>query len=251
MKISIDTKALLNDGFRMPVAAFGLCCENAGGKQAVLHALASGYRHIDLVSGTDLQQVKEALEECGIPREELFITVKVKAESVRSDLMTSLENLGTEYADLCLLSMAAEGSADAYKEIEKLIEEKYVHSAGVCGFDVTELNSLLSRVNLIPAVNQIECVPELLKNELILFCRQNKVGVQARLCLKSRQKQMEKIGRLYGKTGAQVMLKWLLERRIAVVSEAADDEEITQNIELFDFDLSTEDHSMINIIYRY
>lgn len=251
-----ETRVKLNDGYSMPIIALGVWQSHEQTKQAVLSALKNGYRHIDTaaVYGNE-KAVGEAIKESGIPRDEIFITTKLWNEDIRNKntreaLKTSLDKLGLDYIDLYLIHWPTDGYEEAYLEMEKLQEEGLTRSIGVSNFRKSHLENLLSKVNKIPSVNQIETNPQMVDEETIQFCKENKIVIEAWSPLGSgaclNNVKIQELAHKYHKTTAQIILRWLLQKRIVILPKSVHEERIIENIHLFDFELSKEDMNLMN-----
>ncbi len=183
--MDLNTKVKLNDGNEMPIVALGVWQSHEETKQAVLDALKNGYRHIDTASAyRNEEAVGEAIKESGIAREELFITTKlwnndIRAGKTREALEESLRKLQLDYVDLYLQHWPVDGRIEAYKEMEQLMEEGKIRSIGVSNFKISHLKELLANVNIVPAVNQMEFNPQMQDEELLQFCKENKIVMEA------------------------------------------------------------------------
>lgn len=256
-----NTTIRLNDELEMPIIALGVWRSHEDTKQAVLSALNNGYRHIDTaaVYGNE-EAVGEAIKESGIPRKELFITTKLWNEDIRNRntreaLKTSLEKLGLNYVDLYLIHWPAEGYVEAYLEMEKLQKEGLVRSIGVSNFRKSHLENLLSKVNVIPSVDQIETNPQFVDEETIQYCIENKIIVEAWSPLGSgaclNDNEINLIADKYHKSTAQIILRWLLQKGIVVLPKSVHENRIIENINLFDFELSEEDMHLIDQLNQH
>lgn len=256
-----NTRVKLNDGLTMPVVALGVWQSHEDTKNAVLSALKNGYRHIDTAAVYHNEEaVGEAIKESGIPRNEIFITTKlwnddIRNRDTRNALKTSLDKLGLDYVDLYLIHWPAEGYEEAYLEMERLQEEGLTRSIGVSNFRKSHLENLLSKVHKIPSVNQIETNPQMVDEETIQFCKENKIIIEAWSPLGSgtclNDSAIQKIADKYQKSTAQIILRWLLQKRIVILPKSVHEERIIENIDLFDFGLSEEDMDLINQLNQH
>ena len=150
-----------------------------------------------------------------------FVTTKLWNDDVRSGntreaLKKSLENLGLDYVDLYLIHWPAEGYVEAYLEMEKLQKEGLTRSIGVSNFRKSHLQNLLSKVHIVPSINQIETNPQMVDEETIQYCKENKIGVEAWSPLGSgaclNNPKIQEIANKYQKSSAQIILRWLFKK---------------------------------------
>ena len=139
--------------------------------------------------------------------------------------------------------------------MEKLQEEGLTRSIGVSNFRKSHLENLLSKVNKIPSVNQIETNPQMVDEETIQFCKENKIVIEAWSPLGSgaclNDSKIQKIADKYQKSTAQIILRWLLQKRIVILPKSVHEERIIENIDLFDFELNEEDMNLINQLNQH
>ena len=249
----------LNNGIRMPMEGFGVfqvpdpkVCE-----QAVLDAIASGYRLIDTAAAYGNEEaVGAAIRKCGIPRGELFITTKLwvqdaSYEDAKKAAEVSMQKLGLEYLDLYLLHQPMGDYYGAYHAMEKLYKEGVLRAIGVCNFYPHVLADLCETVEVIPVVNQVELHPFFQQEEALALMKEYDVIPEAWGPFAEgnhgifTHPVLTKIGEKYGKNAAQVALRWNVERGVVVIPKSVHKERMEQNMDIWDFKLSEEDKSEI------
>ncbi len=250
----------LNNSVEMPILGFGVYqIPKEETKRCVLDAIKVGYRSIDTAqSYFNEAEVGEAISECGIPREELFITTKVWIdnygyENCKKSVEESLRKLKTDYIDLVLLHQPFSDYYGAYRALEDLYEEGKIKAIGVSNFYPDRLSDMcLFGRKVIPAVNQVETNP--MNAQILAQENMEKYGVHIEAWAPFGEGRnglfdnvtLVNIGKKYGKTSAQVILRWLIERGVIVVCKSTHIERMEQNFNVFDFELSDEDMENIN-----
>ena len=245
----------INNGVKMPVLGFGVfqvadpkVCE-----ESVLTAIRHGYRLIDTaaVYGNEAA-VGAAIRRCGVPREELFITTKLWVqdagyEEAKAAFAASLQRLGLDYLDLYLIHRPFGDYYGAWRAMEELYEEGKIRAIGVSNFGSDRLVDLIMNNRIRPAVNQIECHPFFQQEAAREICREYGVQVEAWAPFAEGKRGifqneiLTKIGKKYGKSPAQVILRWNIDRGVIVIPKSTHEERISQNIDVFDFRLTKED----------
>ena len=248
----------LNNGVQMPMLGYGVYqvtkdeCE-----RCVLDALKVGYRLIDTAqSYFNEEEVGNALVKSGIPREEIFLTTKVWIEhygydECRASVLESLRKLKTDYLDLCLLHQPFSDVYGAYRALEDLMAEGKIRAIGISNFYVDRMVDIASFARVKPAVNQIEIHPHHQQNEQLEW--HNKYGIQLEAWAPFGEgrggmfdlPELKSIGEKYGKTPAQVMLRWHIQRGIVVIPKSTHIERLEENFNVFDFELTAEDMEVI------
>ena len=249
----------LNNGVKMPIANFGVYqIPQDETKKAVLDALSVGYRGIDTAqSYFNEEQVGDAIAECGIPREELFITTKIWIdnygyEKCKASLDESLRKLKTEYIDLVLLHQPFADYYGAYKALEEYYKAGKIRAIGVSNFYPDRLADIcLFEREVIPAVNQIETNPINARYYDQEVAESFGTKIMAWAPFGEGRNNMftnetlVNIGNKYNKSAAQVILRWLVQRGVIFACKSTHIERIRQNFDIFDFELSTEDMETI------
>ena len=249
----------LNNGVEMPILNFGVYqIPQAETKEAVLNAIKVGYRGIDTAqSYFNEKEVGDAVKECGIPREELFITTKVWIDNYGYDkckksIEESLEKLQTNYIDLVLLHQPFSDYYGAYRALEDLYEEGKIKAIGVSNFYADRLADIcLFERKVIPAVNQIETNPINARYKDQEVAEKYGTHIMAWAPFGEGKNNMftnptlVEIGNKYNKSAAQVILRWLIQRGVIIACKSTHLERIQQNFEVFDFELSNEDMETI------
>lgn len=249
----------LNNGNKMPLEGFGvfqitdpLECE-----KVVLQALENGYRLIDTAAAYfNEQAVGQAIRKSQIARQEIFVTTKLWIQDYGYDnakkaIDTCLENLGLEYIDLILLHQAFGDYYGAYRALEDAYKEGKIKAIGVANFYPDRLVDLCMNMEITPAVNQIECHPFFQREEDIKIAQEDGVQIEAWGPFAEgghnifQHPVLIKIGEKYGKSAAQVVLRWNIQRGVIVIPKSVHENRIRQNIDIWDFELSERDMNEI------
>ena len=265
----------LNNGYEIPAPGFGTfktpdgeVCVNA-----VREAIATGYIHIDTaaVYGNE-RSVGQGVRESGVPREKLFITSKLWNTERGYDTTLracekTLQDLGMDYLDLYLIhwpanelqfgSRAAAINVDTWRAMERLADEKVVRSVGLSNFYPAHIAPVLASANIVPAVDQIEYHPGLLQEDTIALCREKGILVEAWSPL-GRGHLLEdpllcEIGARYGKSSAQVLLRWCIQNEVLPLVKSVHAERIRENFDIFSFALTPGEMASIATLppFRY
>ena len=256
--MSFNEKIMLNDGRQMPLLGLGVykaVGENEV-EQAIADAADAGYRLIDTASVYKNEDgVGRGIKALTIPRDELFVTTKIwntaqRIGDVEDSFNRSLERLGLDYVDLYLIHWPVPGCyADTWKALEKLQSQGRVKSIGVSNFHIHDLEILKKISDVVPAVNQVEFHPLFNQPELLSYCRDNKIAVQAYAPLARgaylHSQLLLEIGRKYQKTTAQIGLRWAVQQGISVIPKSVHKERTQENAGIFDFSLTTEEMEAI------
>lgn len=252
----------LNNGVEMPLISFGVYqIPKEDTKRCVLDAIKSGYRGIDTAqSYFNESEVGDAIVECGVPREELFITTKVWIdhygyEECKASVEESLRKLKTDYLDLCLLHQPFSDYYGAYRALEELYAEGKIKAIGVSNFYPDRLTDIcMFDRKVIPAVNQVEvnpfnaqwCAQENMEKHGVKMEAWAPFG-EGRNNLFTNE-TLVSIGKKYNKSSAQVMLRWLVQRGVIVACKSTHIERMQENINVFDFELTEEDMNSIKTL---
>lgn len=249
----------LNNGIKMPLEGFGVfqVPDPAQCKQAVLDAINSGYRLIDTAAAyMNEEAVGAAIKESGVDRSELFITTKLWVqdadyESAKKAIETSLEKLGLDYLDLYLIHQPMGDYVGAYRAMEEAYKEGKLRAIGVCNFYPARLADLCETVDVIPAVNQVELHPFFQQEDALALMKEYGVRPEAWGPFAEgnhgifTHPVLSSIGEKYGKSAAQVALRWNVQRGVVVIPKSVHKNRMEQNMNIWDFELSEEDMNEI------
>ena len=254
--MDINTTVTLNNGVNIPIIGIGVFQSPAGGvtKQAILDSLEAGYRHIDTarIYGNEVD-VGKAVAYSGLPREDIFVTTKLwnadqGYESTLDACEISLGKMGLAYVDLYLMHWPVEGRRlESWTAMEELLAKGLCRSIGVSNFMVHHLEELLEKSHVVPAVNQIEMSPYnyLQRKETLDLCYSMGIVIEAYSPLtkgkKLKDPRLVKIASKYGKTTAQLLIRWALEKQYVVLPKSVNKDRIIENANVFDFTISEED----------
>ena len=249
----------LNNGIEMPLEGFGVfqVPDPAVCEQAVLDAISTGYRLIDTAAAyMNEEAVGKAIAKCGVPREELFITTKLwvqdaSYEGAKAAIETSLRKLGLDYIELYLIHQPMGDYIGAYRAMEEAYKAGKLRAIGVCNCYPQILTDICETVDVIPAVNQVELHPFFQQENALALMKE--YGVQPEAWGPFAEGNhgifthpvLTKIGEKYGKSAAQVALRWNVQRGVIVIPKSVHKERMEQNIDIWDFQLSDEDMAEI------
>lgn len=250
----------LNNGVEMPILGFGVYqIPKEETKKCVLDAIKVGFRAIDTAqSYFNESEVGDAIKECGIPRNELFITTKIWIdnygyEKCKKSVEESLTKLKTDYIDLVLLHQPFADYYGAYRALEELYEEGKIRAIGVSNFYPDRLSDIcLFERKIVPMVNQVEVNP--LNAQVKAQENMEKYGVKMEAWAPFGEGRnglftnevLVNIGKKYNKTSAQIMLRWLIQRGVIIACKSTHTDRMEENFNVFDFKISDEDMKKIS-----
>jgi diketogulonate reductase-like aldo/keto reductase len=249
--VTVDgTARVLADGHELPLLGLGVWQVSNGREcvDAVRWALELGYRHIDTAQAYGNEEsVGEGLRESGVPREEIFVTTKffpARKDPV-AEIERSLQRLGVDDVDLYIVHWPEGGPLWAWPGMERAREAGYARSIGVSNFGVDDLRELLSTATVPPVADQVQFSPYEYRRALLESCEQNRIALEAYSPLGTGRHlasdTVAEVARRHGRTPAQVLLRWCIERGIPVIPKSTHRERIAENAQIFDFALSAGD----------
>ncbi|WP_249596917.1 aldo/keto reductase [Peribacillus frigoritolerans] len=260
---NIGETITLHNGVKMPQLGFGVFKVKNGNEtvESVKKAVEVGYRAIDTAAIYENEEgVGQAIRECGVPREELFITSKVwnteqGYDTTLKAFEDSLNRLGMEYLDLYLIHWPGKDKyLETWRALEKLYKDGKVKSIGVSNFHVHHLENLLANSEVKPVVNQIELHPLLTQVELRDYCAKHEIKVESWSPL-GRGNLLEEptinhIAKKHGKSPAQVLIRWHLQHDLVVIPKSITPSRIKENAQIFDFSLSLNEMNQIDALNK-
>lgn len=249
----------LNNGVKMPMEGFGVfqVHDMAQCEQAVLDAISTGYRLIDTAASYGNEEaVGAAIKKSGARREDLFITTKLwvsdaSYDKAKAAFETSLKKLGLEYLDLYLLHQPMGDYYGAWRAVEELYKDGRIRAIGVCNFYPHVLADFCETVEVIPAVDQVELHPFFQQENALELMKEYDVTPQGWAPFAEGKHgifsdpALTEIGAKYGKSAAQVVLRWNVQRGVVVIPKFVHRERMEQNIDIWNFTLSDEDMAAI------
>lgn len=258
-RANIMQKVILNNGVEMPILGFGVFqiedqeeCE-----RSVLDAMETGFRLIDTAASYGNEEaVGRAIKRSGVPREEIFVTTKLWIqdagdEKTRSAFERSMERLQLDYLDLYLIHQPYGDIYGAWRDMEKLYAEGKIKAIGVSNFHPDRVMDFIINHEVSPAVNQIETHPFHQQIEAQKFLQENDIQIESWGPFAEGKNNifhnelLHTIGDKYGKSVAQVILRWLTQREVVVIPKSVRKERMEENLNIFDFELNLEDMEAI------
>lgn len=256
---NLQSTTTLHNGVEMPWLGLGVFKVEEGQElvHAVKTAIENGYRSIDTAAiyGNEAG-VGQGIREANIAREDLFITSKVwnsdlGYEATIAAYEESLRKLGLDYLDLYLIHWPVAGKyKEAWRALETLYKEGRIRAIGVSNFQIHHLEDLMKDAEIKPMVNQVEYHPRLTQQDLLAFCQQHTIQLEAWSPLMQGQlldnAELQEIADKHGKSVAQVILRWDLQNGVITIPKSTKEHRIIENATVFDFELTAEDMDCIN-----
>jgi diketogulonate reductase-like aldo/keto reductase len=259
MSFSIHSTAKLNNGVQIPRLGLGVYQIPPGKStvRAVKYAIGIGYRHIDTarIYGNEVD-VGRALKESDVKRENIFITTKVwntdqGYDSTIKAFDASLKRLGLSNIDLYLIHWPVAGKTiETWKAMIKLLKDGKVNSIGVSNYSIGELQETIQNTDVIPTINQVEFHPFIYSKELLQFCVNNSIQLEAYSPLtrgsRLNHNEIVKISKKYNKSSAQILIRWCIQHDLVVIPKSSHENRILENSEVFDFEINQEDMEILD-----
>jgi len=248
---------LLRDGNELPLLGLGVWQVRRGREteNAVRWALELGYRHIDTAQAyRNEESVGKALRDSGVPRDEVFIATKFYpgSKDPKAEAERSVRRLGVDQVDLYLIHWPQGGPTWAWPGMERAHEQGLARSIGVSNFSVEELDAVLAQAGVPPVVNQVQFNPYKYRRALLEACAQRDVVLEAYSPLTTGRnlgdERIAQIAERNGRTPAQVLLRWAVQRGIPVIPKSTKRERIEENAQIFDFTLPDSDMETLDAL---
>ncbi|MBA4541461.1 MULTISPECIES: aldo/keto reductase [Thermoactinomyces] len=259
MALDLTSTTTLHNGVKMPWLGLGVYKAREGTEviNAVKAALNTGYRSIDTAALYENEEgVGRAIKESGIPREEIFLTTKVwntdqGYDTTLKAFNESRRKLGVDYIDLYLIHWPVkEKFIDTWKALETLYREGQVRAIGVSNFQIHHIEELKKHSDLLPMVNQVEYHPLLTQKELLQYCKQEGIQLEAWSPLMRGNNldhpTLTALAEKHGKTPAQIILRWDLQHGVVTIPKSVREHRIKENADIFDFELSPAEMDQID-----
>lgn len=260
--MAIQSTITLNNGTVIPQVGLGVFQTPDGDTtvNAVQTALENGYRHIDtaMIYRNEVS-VGEGIRRAGLPRGDSFVTTKLWNDDIRAHrgkdaFQESLDRLGLDYVDLYLIHWPADEWQQAWDDLQEIYASGRAKAIGVSNFQKHHIDELLANSDVLPAVDQIESSPQFTNHELIGQLRSKGIVAEAWSPLGGTggnllgSPVLAEIGAKYGKSAAQVVIRWHIQRGVVVLPKSTHAERIKQNFDVFDFNLTSEDMTAITAL---
>jgi diketogulonate reductase-like aldo/keto reductase len=247
----------LADGNEIPLLGLGVWQVPDGPEceRAVGWGLEAGYRHIDTAQAYGNERsVGRALRDSGLARDDVYVTTKFypARKDPEAEAQRSLERLGVDYVDLYIIHWPQGGPTWAWDGMQRAHERGYARSIGVSNFSVAELDELRGVAGVPPTVNQVQFSPFEYRRGLLEACEERGVAIEAYSPLGTGRHlgddRVAKIAERLGRTPAQVLIRWCVQRELIVLPKSTHQERIRQNAQIFDFELSDDDMAALDAL---
>jgi diketogulonate reductase-like aldo/keto reductase len=261
MQAAVEPLARLKNGVMIPRLGLGVYQSPPGQttQRAVEYALTIGYRHIDTARiYNNESDVGTALRKSGIKREDVFITTKLwngdhGYESALRACDESLKRLGLKYLDLYLIHWPVpEIRNESWQALVQLLKDGKCRSIGVSNYTIQHLTELFDKSEILPMVNQVEFSPFLYQKQLLDYCQEKKIQVEAYSPLtqgaKLNHPRIQQIAKKHDKTPAQVLIRWSLQHNLVTIPKSVREERIKENSQVFDYNLTIEDMRILDLL---
>ena len=253
-ELAPESTLSLRNGARMPVLGMGTWMLTSHTAEAVQHGFELGYRMVDTSADYHTQSgIGRAMLRSDVPREALFVSMKVEEnEDGYEATLKNLKELKLAYADLVLIHRAPKTSVGekVWRGLMQARDEGLTRNIGVCSYKIAQIQALADQTGEWPAVHQIEWSPFGHSLDMLNFCRAHDIVVQAYSPLtrgkRLKDERLAGIAMKYGKTPAQVILRWDLQHGVAPLPKAYREDHQRQNIALFDFELDPQDMAALD-----
>ena len=246
---------ILNNGVKMPLIGFGTYLLRNGSEceKSVLNALNIGYRLIDTAAAYNNEEsVGRAIKKSNVKREDIFVTTKFLPanpgyENAKRDFETSLKKMELDYIDLYLIHLPQGDVNSAWSALEEFYKEGKVRAIGVSNFNISQISDLVKQHTVIPAVNQVETHPFSQKTEMQKALKSQGIKLESWAPFAQGKNNffnnglLKEISIKYNKSIAQVVLRWLIQRKVMVIPKSSNMKRINENFNVFDFELSSDD----------
>jgi diketogulonate reductase-like aldo/keto reductase len=258
--LTADGRArVLADGNEIPLLGLGVWQVRDGRacEDAVRWALDAGYRHVDTAQAYGNERsVGRALRDSGLQREDVFVTTKFhpRRRDPEAEVQRSLDRLGIDSVDLYIIHWPQGGPTWAWEGMQRARARGYARSIGVSNFSAADLNAVLSVADVPPVIDQVQFSPFEFRRALLEACERHGVALEAYSPLGTgrhlRDRQVARIAERLGRTTAQVLIRWSLQRGLVVLPKSTHHERIEQNVQVFDFELSADDMAALDGLDR-
>lgn len=260
---------VLRNGITMPQIGLGTwqITDKEQIKEIIRVAIDQGYQLIDTAAAyTNEMAIGKAIQTLELDRKKLIISDKVwntsrGYDAVRDACMRSMKKLKTDYLDLYLIHWPAspklyddwrEINADTWRGMESLYKDGLVKAIGVCNFKVHHLEELKKTAEIMPFVNQVECHPGMIQEELVVYCKENQIQIEASSPLGNGQilqnELLKEIAKKYNKSTAQICMRWGVQKEFVLIPKTSNVNRLSENMDIFDFELSDDEMKQIDAI---